>query len=307
MQKIALVLSAGGARGIAQAGAIAELERQGFEITSVAGSSIGSVIGGLYAMNRLQEYIDWLASFQKRDVFSLMDFTFSKKGLIRGEKVFRQMQTIIPDMPIEDMRIPYVALATDLFAQKPVVFNRGSFYKAIRASIAIPNVIVPVQKDDTILVDGGILNPLPLQFVKRNEGDILVAVNLYHNSLTEKLKNSGINLDAEEQEEKTEEEKSYMVQFNQRLKQFYSKISDYIPKGEKNSAGHFTLLDMASTAMLHRMAELSLQIYQPEIVINIPSNIAGTFDFHKTRFLLEYGAEKARKAIEKYKKKTENV
>lgn len=303
-QKVALVLSAGGARGLAQAGAIYELEKSGFEISSIAGSSIGSVIGGLYAMNMLEEYINWLKKFQKRDIFSLMDFTFSKKGLIKGEKVFREMKSFIPDMPIEKMPIPYVALAADLFAKEPVIFDKGSFYDAIRASTAIPNVILPVKKEKTIWVDGGVLNPLPLQFVKRNEGDILVAINLYHDAEEPKLETRKPKEEKTSKEKKHEEEvNTYMAKFNQSLENFYKKIADYIPKGEKDSTGHFTLLDLTTGAMLHRMAELSLQLYKPDILINIPANIAGTFDFYKTDFLVEYGKQKAKKAIEEWKLK----
>jgi len=300
-QKVALVLSAGGARGLAEAGAIYELEQSGFEISSVAGSSIGSVIGGLYAMNKLDDYIQWLKNFQKRDVFSLMDFTFSKKGLIKGEKVFREMKTFIPDILIEEMQIPYVALASDLFAKKPVIFDKGSFYEAIRASTAIPNVIIPVKKGNTILVDGGVLNPLPMQYVKRNEGDILVVINLYSENEEQKKEKKKPQIKSNGKLEKHEKEVNlHIARFNQSIEHFYKKIVDYIPKGDKMSTGHFTLIDMATKAVLHRMAELTLQLYKPDILINIPANIAGTFDFYKTDFLVEYGKKKAKKAIEEW-------
>ncbi|MBS3993679.1 MAG: patatin-like phospholipase family protein, partial [Bacteroidetes bacterium] len=180
MQKsVALVLSSGGSRGLAQIGVITELERQGFKITSVSGSSIGAVIGGLYAMGKLEEYTQWVNSFNIRDVWGFMDFTLTSQGLIKGERAFDKMKSFIPDMNIENMPIPFAAIATDIINRKEVVFSQGSFYDAARASVAIPAVFTPVKYQDTILVDGGVLNPIPIDFVARKKDDMLIVVNLY--------------------------------------------------------------------------------------------------------------------------------
>ena len=177
-KNVALVLGSGGARGLAHIGVINELEEQGFIITSVSGTSIGSLIGGFCAMGKLNELTEWLTTLQKKDVYSLMDPTLSTNGLLKAEKVFRKLNTIIPDVLIEDMNIPYAAVATDVINREEVIFTKGSFYKAARASIAIPTIITPVISENSILVDGGLLNPIPANRVKRTEGDILVVVNL---------------------------------------------------------------------------------------------------------------------------------
>ncbi len=304
MKKVALVLSAGGARGLAEAGAIWELEKQGFKINSIAGTSMGSVIGGLYAMGQLQDYINWIKNLQKRDIFMLMDFTLSKKGLIKGERVFKYMQNFIPDINIEDMLIPFAAVATDLLAQKPVVFTKGSFYKAIRASTAIPNVLIPVQYKDSILVDGGLLNPLPLEQVHREYGDILVVVNLYSGKA---LKNNPVEKEKPKQNHKINIDNKYLEQFSQNFKALYKQISEYIPKADKHSAGHLELLDLSTSAMLHRIANLQLQLHKPNIVINIPINLAETFDFHQADYLVEYGRKATAQAIKNYKAKLINT
>jgi len=182
---VALVLSSGGSRGLAQIVAINELEKQGFHISSVSGSSIGAVIGRLYAMGKLDEYSQWVSSFSRRDVWGFMDFTLTSHGLIKGERVFDSMETFIPDMNIEDMNLPFSAVATDIINEKEVVFTRGSFYEAVRASVALPAVFTPVKYKDTILLDGDILNPVPIDQVVRKPGDMLVVVNLYReNKLT---------------------------------------------------------------------------------------------------------------------------
>ncbi|HDO26967.1 MAG TPA: patatin, partial [Bacteroidetes bacterium] len=160
--KVALVLSSGGSKGLAHIGAINVLEKNGFEITSVSGSSIGSVIGGIYAMGELPRYTEWVKTLNKKTIWGLMDFAFSTQGLLKGENVFNKMKTFIPDRDIEEMNIPFSAIATDLINEKEVVFDKGSFYDAVRASVAIPTVFTPVKYKDTILVDGGVLNPLPI-------------------------------------------------------------------------------------------------------------------------------------------------
>ncbi|HRX12615.1 MAG TPA: patatin-like phospholipase family protein, partial [Draconibacterium sp.] len=119
-KSVALVLSSGGSRGLAHIGAINELVKQGFQITSVSGSSIGSVIGGVYAMGKIREYTEWVSTFNKRNVWSLMDFTPAINGLLKGERVFDKMKTFIPDMNIEDMPIPFAAVATDILHEKEV-------------------------------------------------------------------------------------------------------------------------------------------------------------------------------------------
>lgn len=177
-KKVALVLSSGGARGLVQIGVIRELEDHGYTISSVAGSSMGALIGGLYAMGRLGEFTDWMRTLSRSGVFSLMDFTWSRAGVMKGQRVFDKIRTFIPDMLIENMSLPFTAVATDIVHQREVLFSTGSFYAAVRASVAIPGFFTPVYHHNHPLVDGGLLNPLPINHVKRNKGDILVAVNV---------------------------------------------------------------------------------------------------------------------------------
>lgn len=175
-QKVALVLSTGGARGIAHIGVIEELVRQGYEITSIAGCSMGALIGGAYATGNLQKCKEALCGLDSRKVLSLMDFTLSKEGVLRGDKIMKKLNEIMPDRNIEDLPIPYTAVATNIQNDREVVFSHGSLYDAIRASISLPFLFVPFKKDGMSLVDGGISNPLPLSRVQRREGDLLVAV-----------------------------------------------------------------------------------------------------------------------------------
>lgn len=283
-QNVALVLSSGGSRGLAHIGVINELEKQGFQITSVSGSSIGSVIGGLYAMGKLLEYTEWVSTFNKMDIWGFMDFTLTTNGLLKGERVFDKMKTFIPDMNIEDMPIPFVTVATDILNEKEVVFTKGSFYEAARASVAIPAVFTPVNYNNTILIDGGILNPIPIEHVLRNNGDILIVVNLYGE------KNGDIP------KEKNGESKY----FNRLIKPLLTLIST----GDKSSKGYYSLLSSTTSAMIHKIAKMSIEKHKPDMIINIPYDSANTFDFFKAKELIALGESAAKEAIINYSEKS---
>lgn len=175
-QKVALVLSTGGARGIAHIGVIEELERQGYEISSIAGCSMGALVGAAYATGNLQKCKEALCELDLRRIWRLLDISFSKKGFLKGDKILKELERIMPDLNIEELPLPYAAVATNLLTDSEVVFEQGSLYEAVRASISLPLVFKPVEKEGMLLVDGGISNPLPLSRVKRTEGDLLVAV-----------------------------------------------------------------------------------------------------------------------------------
>ena len=177
-QKVALVLSMGGARGIAHIGVIEELLRHNFEITSIAGSSMGAMVGAMYASGKLEECKEWLYSWDKRKMWELADLTLSRDGLVKGDRFIKELKQIIPVMNIEELPIPYVAMATDIVCDQEVRFDSGNLYDAIRATISIPMLFRPLRKDGMVLIDGGILNPLPLNQVHRTEGDILIAVDV---------------------------------------------------------------------------------------------------------------------------------
>lgn len=283
-KSIALVLSSGGSKGLAQIGVINELERHGFQISSVSGSSIGSVIGGLYAMGKLPEFTVWVKTLDRRAIWGLMDFTLSTYGLLKGVKAFDKMKTFIPDMNIEEMNISYVAVASDIINEKEVVFNSGSFYEAIRASVAIPTILTPVKYKDTILVDGAVLNPIPIEHVVRKNNDILVVVNLYG-------------------DKKVELEKANLPNENQipaKLEELEKTISKLVVSGDKRSLWYFSLMKATTLAMVHKIAKQNIEKYKPDILIDIPYDAADTFDFDKAAELIKIGEVAASEAILKY-------
>ncbi|HWY00824.1 MAG TPA: patatin-like phospholipase family protein [Mycobacterium sp.] len=176
--RVALALGSGGARGYAHIGVIEVLAERGYDIVGIAGSSMGAMIGGLQAAGRLDEFADWAKSLTQRTILRLLDFSISAAGVMRAEKILDTVRDILGPITIEQLPIPYTAVATDLLTGKSVWFQRGPLDEAIRASIAIPGVIAPHAIDGRLLADGGILDPLPMAPIAAVNADLTIAVSL---------------------------------------------------------------------------------------------------------------------------------
>ncbi len=158
---LSLVLGSGGARGYAHIGVIEALQEQGYEIISISGSSMGALVGGLYASGKLPLFKEWILSLDIYELIKLIDFSFAKNGMIKGDKVFENIERMVGSINIEDLPIAFTAVATNLHTQKPVWFQKGDLLEAMRASVAIPTILTPKKIGTEYLVDGGILTPLP--------------------------------------------------------------------------------------------------------------------------------------------------
>ncbi len=290
-KKVSLVLSGGGARGMAHIGVIEELVKEGFEIASVAGTSMGALVGAVYALKKMDAFKNWLFTLDRLKVFNLFDFTLSAQGFVKGDKVFNQMKEFIPDGNIEDLGISYAAVAADILNKEEVVFTGGSIYEAIRASVAIPTVFTPVKRDGRILVDGGILNNIPVNHVKRTPGDILVVVNV----------NADIPLKKPEVS-KEENEKEQSV-YQKKIKDFYNHLQKITAsKNHEESMGYFHLINKTIGLMRYHMTQMTLQQHHPDILINVSQEACGIFDFFKAEEVVSIGKYAAEMAIGEYKK-----
>jgi NTE family protein len=175
---VSLVLGSGGARGLAHIGVIEVLEEKGFEIHSISGSSMGALIGGIYAAGKLQVYSDWVQSLERLDVIRLLDFSFGGAGLFKGRRIIGTLKEMIGDCNIEDLPIAFTAVATDLEAEKEVWLSRGPLFDAIWASIAFPTIFTPKVYQGRRMIDGGLINPIPIAPTLRDRTDLTIAVNL---------------------------------------------------------------------------------------------------------------------------------
>lgn len=176
---VSLILGSGGARGLAHIGVIKWLEENNYEIKSIAGCSIGSLIGGVYAAGKLNQLTQWMLALNKTDIASLLDFSWGNTGgLFKGDKIIETLVGFLEDIQIENLSIPFTAVATDIITEKEVWINSGSLFEAIRASISLPMFFTPVAYGDAVLIDGGVLNPVPIAPTFKDDTDLTIAVNL---------------------------------------------------------------------------------------------------------------------------------
>ena len=334
---IALVLGSGGARGYAHIGVIEELESRGYEIGCIAGCSMGAVVGGIYAAGKLDQYRDWIQSLDYLDVLRLVDVSF-RLGAIRGEKVFGQIRNIVGEINIEDLRIPYTAVATDLTHQQEIWFQEGCLHQAMRASAAIPSLFTPVMQGNRMLVDGSLLNPLPIVPVVSSHCDLIVAVNLsstlqshyqlpviqrpaafkgrfdnlmsslgsripFRNKHAEQL----LNLEQELLTPLEEPQRNPWLDSTQPARPGAQEGSPKSATGSViiDNVGPASLLDLINQSfevMQTSLAQYKIAGYPPDILINVPKRVCRFFEFYKAQELIALGRMIARDTLDRYER-----
>ncbi len=276
---VSLVLGSGGARGYAHIGVIEEILSQGLSISSISGSSIGALIGGLFACGKLDEYKKWVTTLTKLDVLKLLDISFSSSGIIKGDKVFKNMDQLFGKINIEDLPIDFTAVATNIITKKEVWFQKGNLADAVRASVSIPTIFTPKKIGNYYYIDGGVLNPLPISPTISDITDYTICVNL----------NANIpNIYAK----KSEKEKDIGGIF----KYFENKISKNRKKTEKLS--YFKIMQTSINIMQTALTGYKTAEYRPDIIINIPLDVADFYEFYHAKEIIEIGRKIAKKALE---------
>ena len=324
---VALVLSSGGPRGWAYIGAIEELESRGYNITSIAGTSIGSLIGGIYAAGKLSEVKEWLFSLDAWKVFSLMDLSISKNHLVKGDKVIGAIKEIVPEIDIEDLMIPYRAVAADLYTGEEVVFDRGPLFEAVRASISIPSLFRPVKYGFRTLVDGGIVNTMPIDKVPRSGNDIVVAFDV-NDVDVESIRQTVIN-EARQEEDRLRAEREldaetrsvmnsvrhnstltlkdkFMLAKAQGEKILLHKLNDEEPEPELLfEDSYYSILSRTFSLMNHVIARTAAERYRPEVLVKMPFDAYGEIgDYARAREISEAGRELMKAALDEYETTT---
>jgi NTE family protein len=287
---VALALGAGGAKGLAHIGAIEELEAQGFQIVAIAGCSMGALIGGVHAMGKLDVYRDWVCSLDKFDVLKLVDwsFSFAGGGFIKGEKIIGTMLDLFGDTSIEDLPIAFTAVATDIEREREVWLTRGSLFDAIRASIAIPTLFRPHNIDGRLLVDGALLNPVPVTPLIRDAADYVIAVSIDgppENNLP-------VVISAGE----TPAKRGIGRLLGRLLPGGDAKAAD--TKSHERSA--LDLLSSSMDLMQANLSRLRLAAYQPDLLVQLARNVSSAYEFYRARELIELGRERMRAALESW-------
>ena len=278
-QSISLVLGSGGARGYAHIGAIEELEKH-YEIASISGSSMGAMVGALYACGKLQEFKEWVLSLDMLDVVKLVDFSLTGKGIIQGNKVFRVVEEMIGDVLIEDLPIIYTAVATDVVKQKEVWIQKGKLLDAVRASVAIPTILTPKEISGRYLIDGGILNPLPIAPTVSDHTDITVAVSLN----AKNIKKHTIDIPEVENEKKSKIEQIFFE-----MKQKAEELFTDEPENSYEEMGMFDIMGRTIDIMQNSILNCKMAGYSPDIIIGIPNDACGFYEFNRGYEMIELG------------------
>ncbi len=285
-KRISLVLGSGGARGLAHIGIIECLTQNGYEIRSIAGSSMGALIGGIYAMGKLDVYTRWVTALEKLDVIRLLDFSFGSNGLFKGQRIIDELRTLIGDGNIEDLPIKFTAVATDLDEEKEVLFTSGPLFEAVRASISIPSIVAPYNYRGRQLIDGGVVNPLPIAPTLGDDTDLTVAVNLGGKPQKK------IEIKTREGVDRSRKaDHLRIIQFIDDL------LRQKTASRSEDELGMFDIIVKSMTIMENTLAQIQLATYPPDIVIEIPRNVCNFYEFYRAREMIEIGYQKTEETL----------
>jgi NTE family protein len=286
---VSLVLGSGGARGLAHIGIIQWLEEQGYRIESVAGASMGALVGGIYAAGELNAYRSWVCALSRGDVLRFLDFAFSAGGLFKGDRIMETLREMVGEHLIEDLPISFTAVAVDIDRQREVWFSRGPLFDAIRASIAVPSVFTPHRMRGMTLLDGGLLNPVPIAPTFRDLTDLTVAVNLNAESPRTAAEPSATIETAAEGVENDG--------YQARIRQFLDSLGSGLRSPARSDLGVFELVSRAFETMQNAVAAVKLAAYAPDVVIQVPRNACAAHEFHRAREMIELGYRLAAEAM----------
>lgn len=286
MKTVSLVLGSGGARGLAHIGVIHWLEENDYKIRSIVGCSIGAVIGGIYAAGKLNEYEQWVRSITKVDIVTLLDLSWEKSGLVKGDKLINTLIDLVGEQIIEDLPISYTAVATDIKGEKEIWINSGSLFDAIRASFAIPLLFTPFKYKGMDLVDGGVLNPVPIAPTFGDETDMTIAVNL-----------GGPAQNPEKPNILSAAPAFPSSPIREKINRFINHLQQSVTSSSSRDWGAYDIAIQAFDAMQSTIARQKLAAYPPDIVIEIARNACQTLEFDRASEMIELGYRKARERL----------
>lgn len=286
-KSISLVLGSGGARGHAHIGVIRAIEERGVDIRNIAGTSMGAVIGGIYAADKLDTYVDWANRLGRNDVVRLLDFSFNWTSIFKGERIIEVLRELIGDCQIEELDRGFTAVATALDEQREVWLTSGALFRAIRASTAVPGVFAPVELNGQVLVDGGLVNPIPIAPTLTDSTDMTIAVNL--SGMAEKYERPAAKKDKAE----SASDKGY----REKISEFISSVMDD-DDGDESKPDAADLLVKSIDVMQGAIARLKLAAYTPDKVIDIPREACSFFEFHRAEEMADLGYEKTTRALD---------
>ena len=282
-ESISLVLGSGGARGLAHIGVIQEIESRNMRIASISGCSMGALVGGIYAAGKLNEFEGWIRAIDKMDIVSLLDIAWQRRGLVKGDRIIETLVNLVGDRMIEDLPIPFTAVAADIVNEKEVWLNSGPLFDAIRASISLPLFFTPVRFRNSHLIDGGVLNPVPIAPTFNDNTDLTIAVNLGGPAGTPEERPT--ELPAQDPD----------PSLRARLAAFVSEVTgdDDGNEDDIDDWGAYDIANQAFDTMQGAIARHKLAVYPPDVLIELPRDACQTLEFERADEMIELGRRKA--------------
>ena len=277
-KNISLVLGSGGARGLAHIGVIRWLEEHHYTVSSISGCSIGSLVGGIYAAGKLTEFEQWVRAINKLDILALIDFSWSSSGLVKGDKIINTLTELVGDVLIEDLPMRYTAVAADIANEKEVWMNSGRLFDAIRASISLPLFFTPYNHNGVKLIDGGVLNPVPIAPTFGDATDLTLAVNLGGAVNKDKIAVTPIK-----------EQKSVDAILVGKVRQFIENLGNSTNRINNVQWDAYDVANQAFDAMQSTISRQKLAAYPPDVSIDIARNACGTLEFDRAEEMIELG------------------
>lgn len=284
---VSLVLGSGGARGLAHIGVIRELSDQGYEIASISGCSIGALVGGIYDAGKLDEFEHWVSDISKIDILKLLDLSWGRRGLVKGDRIIDALVDIVGDRKIEDLPKPFTAVATDISTGREVWLRSGRLFDAIRASISLPMFFTPFEYKGMRLIDGGVVNPVPIAPTMNDHTDFTVAVNLGGEPTEERV----IKQSESEEPSETSAVGGWIERLVDGVQGSFNRDDD------EDEWGAYDVANQAFDAMQETIARQKLAAYPPDVVIEVPRNVCGILEFDCAEQMIELGREKTRKLV----------
>jgi NTE family protein len=282
---VSLVLGGGGARGLSHIGVIQWLTENGYDIRSIAGSSMGALVGGIYATRKLEIYAEWVLALERMQVVRLLDPTFGRDGLFKGERIMGVLRELIGDCAIEDLPISFTAVATDLESGEEVWLHEGKLFDAIRASIATPLIFVPFKHGTRTLLDGALVNPLPIAPTLNDSTDLTIAVNVSGPAELRPPPPASTPM-------------AIGNLYRHRIRAFIENLhlarTPVVP-----SRGLLDIAFSAMQTMQDTITRLKLAAYTPDVTVEIPRNACGFYEFWRAEELIALGRERAAQAFAK--------
>lgn len=274
---ISLVLGSGGARGLVHVGVIRWLIEHGYEIKSISGCSIGALIGGVYAAGKLDEFEEWITSIDQSDMTMLLDFSWQSSGMFKGDKIIDSLRQLIGEVAIDDLSIPYTAVAANVAEEKEVWLKSGSLFDAIRASISLPLFFTPHVINGEELIDGGVLNPVPIAPTFGDNTDVTIAVNLGGEPELLKQEVTPVSLPTKESN------------LHDKVSNFIDNLGNNVKSKMSFNFAAYDIANQAFDAMQSTIARQKLAAYPADITLEVPRNVCGTLEFERSKEMIDRG------------------